>query len=61
MRPGFHATNAREFAEGYEKALSIKDTLPIRLRARQSAKRFSEGEFDKKWIAEMEKLVALTP
>ncbi|KAF6816809.1 alpha-mannosyltransferase alg11 [Colletotrichum sojae] len=58
---GFHATNAREFAEGYEKALSIKDTLPIRLRARRSAKRFTEEEFDKKWIAEMEKLVALTP
>ncbi|KAF6844663.1 alpha-mannosyltransferase alg11 [Colletotrichum musicola] len=58
---GFHATNVREFAEGYEKALSIKDTLPIRLRARRSAKRFTEEEFDKKWIAQMEKLVALTP
>ncbi|EQB58015.1 hypothetical protein CGLO_01796 [Colletotrichum gloeosporioides Cg-14] len=58
---GFHATNVKEFAEGYEKALSIKDTLPIRLRARQSAKRFTETEFDKKWIAQMEKLVAMTP
>jgi len=57
---GFHATNVEEFAEGYEKALSIKDTLPIRLRARQSAKRFTESEFDQKWIAQMEKLVALT-
>ncbi|KAK1962336.1 alpha-1,2-mannosyltransferase alg-11 [Colletotrichum sublineola] len=56
---GFHATNVEEFAEGYEKALSIKDTLPIRLRARQSAKRFTESEFDQKWIAQMEKLVAL--
>ncbi|OLN92047.1 GDP-Man:Man(3)GlcNAc(2)-PP-Dol alpha-1,2-mannosyltransferase [Colletotrichum chlorophyti] len=58
---GFHATNVQEFAEGYEKALSIKDTLPVRLRARQSAKRFTEGEFDQKWIAQMERLVAMTP
>ncbi|KAJ3958669.1 asparagine-linked glycosylation protein [Colletotrichum tropicale] len=58
---GFHATNVKEFAEGYEKALSIKNTLPIRLRARQSAKRFTETEFDKKWIAQIEKLVAMTP
>ncbi|KAK2054076.1 glycosyl transferase group 1 [Colletotrichum caudatum] len=57
---GFHATNVDEFADGYEKALSIKDTLPIRLRARRSAKRFTESEFDQKWIAQMEKLVALT-
>ncbi|TQN70521.1 GDP-Man:Man(3)GlcNAc(2)-PP-Dol alpha-1,2-mannosyltransferase, partial [Colletotrichum shisoi] len=57
---GFHATNVKEFAEGYEKALSIKDALPVRLRARQSAKRFTESEFDQKWIAQMEKLVALT-
>ncbi|EFQ30117.1 glycosyl transferase group 1 [Colletotrichum graminicola] len=57
---GFHATNVEEFAEGYEKALSIKNALPIRLRARQSAKRFTESEFDQKWIAQMEKLVALT-
>ncbi|GKT86928.1 alpha-1,2-mannosyltransferase ALG11 [Colletotrichum tofieldiae] len=56
---GFHATNVKEFAEGYEKALSIKDALPTRLRARQSAKRFTESEFDQKWIAQMEKLVAL--
>ncbi|KAK1720032.1 putative GDP-Man:Man(3)GlcNAc(2)-PP-Dol alpha-1,2-mannosyltransferase [Colletotrichum lupini] len=58
---GFHATNVKEFAEGYEKALSIKDPLPVRLRARRSAKRFTESEFDEKWIAQMEKLVAMTP
>ncbi|OHE97604.1 alpha-1,2-mannosyltransferase alg-11 [Colletotrichum orchidophilum] len=57
---GFHATNVKEFAEGYEKALAIKDPLPVRLRARQSAKRFTESEFDEKWIAQMEKLVAMT-
>ncbi|TDZ31162.1 GDP-Man:Man(3)GlcNAc(2)-PP-Dol alpha-1,2-mannosyltransferase [Colletotrichum spinosum] len=57
---GFHATNVEEFAQGYEKALSIKDALAIRLRARQSAKRFTESEFDKKWIDQMEKLVAMT-
>lgn len=57
--PGFHATTATEFAEGFEKALSLPDPLAIRKRARISAKRFTEEEFARKWLAEMEKLVAL--
>ncbi|KAB5582453.1 GDP-Man:Man(3)GlcNAc(2)-PP-Dol alpha-1,2-mannosyltransferase [Coniochaeta sp. 2T2.1] len=56
---GFHATTSTEFAEGYEKALSLPDPLAVRKRARASAKRFTEEEFVKKWTAEMEKLVAM--
>lgn len=57
---GFHATTPTEFAEGYEKALSLPDPLAVRRRARQSATRFTEEEFAKKWIEQMEKLVAMT-
>jgi len=56
---GFHATTAEEFAAGFEAALSLKDKLSMRRRARQSAKRFTEEEFVKGWIAQMEKLVDL--
>jgi alpha-1,2-mannosyltransferase len=38
-------------------ALANEDKLAIRLRARQSAKRFTEEEFAKGWIKQMEKLV----
>ncbi|RYP69454.1 hypothetical protein DL771_006106 [Monosporascus sp. 5C6A] len=56
---GFHATTASEFAEGFEKALSLPDPLAVRQRARTSAGRFSEEEFARKWLAQMEKLVTL--
>jgi alpha-1,2-mannosyltransferase len=56
---GFHAATSTEFAEGYEKALSLPNPLAVRKRARASAKRFTEEEFVKKWTAEMEKLVAM--
>ncbi|RYP12132.1 hypothetical protein DL767_011468 [Monosporascus sp. MG133] len=57
---GFHATTASEFAEGFEKALSLPDPLAVRQRARTSARRFSEEEFARKWLAQMEKLVTLS-
>ncbi|EJT79359.1 hypothetical protein GGTG_04443 [Gaeumannomyces tritici R3-111a-1] len=57
---GFHATTSTEFADAFQKALSHPDPLAIRKRARQSAKRFTEEEFAKKWVAQMEKLVALS-
>ncbi|KOS22280.1 GDP-Man:Man(3)GlcNAc(2)-PP-Dol alpha-1 [Escovopsis weberi] len=57
---GFHATTAQEFAEAYEKALSIPNPLAMRLRARRSAKRFTEEEFSRKWLAQMKRLVALS-
>ncbi|KAI1760602.1 glycosyltransferase family 4 protein [Hypoxylon sp. FL1150] len=56
---GFHATTTSEFAEGFEKALSHPDPLTVRRRARLSSKRFSEEEFVKKWLAQIEKLVAM--
>ncbi|KAI9730969.1 MAG: asparagine-linked glycosylation protein [Claussenomyces sp. TS43310] len=54
---GFHATNSTEFAEGFEKALSLDDPLAMRKRARTSAKRFTEEQFAKGWLVQMEKLV----
>jgi alpha-1,2-mannosyltransferase len=56
---GFHATTSTEFAQGFEKALSLGDALGMRRRARLSAKRFTEEEFAKGWIRQMEKLVDL--
>ncbi|KAI0130899.1 glycosyltransferase family 4 protein [Daldinia grandis] len=56
---GFHASTTSEFAEGFEKALSHPDPLSIRRRARLSSKRFTEEEFARKWLAELEKLVAM--
>ncbi|KAK4454937.1 hypothetical protein QBC34DRAFT_391078 [Podospora aff. communis PSN243] len=56
---GFHATTSEEFAEGFEKALSLSNPLRVRQRARKSAKRFTEEEFAKRWTLQMEKLVAM--
>ncbi|KIH89223.1 alpha-1,2-mannosyltransferase [Sporothrix brasiliensis 5110] len=56
---GFHATTADEFAAGFEQALALPDPLAWRERARQSAKRFTEEEFERKWLEQMDKLVAL--
>lgn len=59
MKLGFHATTSTEFAEGFEKALSLPNPSAVRLRARRSAKRFTEEEFAKRWTAQMEALVAM--
>jgi alpha-1,2-mannosyltransferase len=56
---GFHATTATEFAEGFEQALALPDKLAMRRRARLSAKRFTEEQFAKGWISQMERLVRL--
>jgi alpha-1,2-mannosyltransferase len=58
---GFHATTSKEFAEGFEKALGLKagDRVAMRKRARKSAKRFTEEEFAKGWLRNMEILVDL--
>lgn len=56
---GYHATTAQEFAAGYEQALSQPNPLAVRKRARISAKRFTEEEFAKNWLAEMSRLVEL--
>ncbi|KAL1883359.1 asparagine-linked glycosylation protein [Diaporthe australafricana] len=57
---GFHATTAAEFAAGFEKALTVENPLEMRLHARESAWRFSEGEFARKWIEQTAKLVNMT-
>ncbi|KAL1304708.1 hypothetical protein AAFC00_003657 [Neodothiora populina] len=61
QRTGFHARSADEFADGYHRALSLpeSDTLAMRKRARQSAKRFSEEVFRDSWNTHMDKLIRL--
>ncbi|KAI1269839.1 glycosyltransferase family 4 protein [Xylariaceae sp. FL1019] len=54
---GFHATTAKEFAEGFEKAFSVPDPLAVRLRARKSSQRFSDEEFSRRWLTELQKLI----
>ncbi|KAF1921764.1 hypothetical protein BDU57DRAFT_437318 [Ampelomyces quisqualis] len=58
---GFHATTVQEYADGFRKALSLSslETLAMRHRARKSAERFTDRGFAEKWLANMEKLVAL--
>jgi alpha-1,2-mannosyltransferase len=58
---GFHATTAKEYAEGFRKALTMspRDTLEMRQRARRSAQRFTDRSFADKWLVNTEKLVAL--
>ncbi|KAI5456354.1 family 4 glycosyltransferase [Mariannaea sp. PMI_226] len=56
---GFHASTVEEFADGFEKALSLPNPLAVRLRARQSAKRFTEEEFAKKWTIQLARLIDL--
>ncbi|KAL1837413.1 hypothetical protein VTJ49DRAFT_3805 [Mycothermus thermophilus] len=58
---GFHATTASEFAAAFEKALTLPDPLAVRLRARKSAKRFTEEEFARRWIEQMEGLFKARP
>lgn len=58
---GYRATTVEEFAAAYETALSLPETekLAMRIRARQSSRRFTEEVFCEKWVVEMEKLVSL--
>ncbi len=58
---GFHATTAEEYAQGFQKALSLapKEKLAMRRRARKSAKRFTDRQFAEKWLTNMDKLVEL--
>ncbi|KAI1745234.1 glycosyltransferase family 4 protein [Xylaria scruposa] len=54
---GFHATTTTEYAEGFEKSFSHPDPLAVRLRARKSSQRFTEEEFARRWLVELQKLV----
>ncbi|KAL4776281.1 hypothetical protein BDW60DRAFT_81575 [Aspergillus nidulans var. acristatus] len=59
---GFRATTEEEFADAFEKALSLSndEKVGMRLRARKSALRFTEEEFSRKWVGEIGKLVGMT-
>ncbi|CAK7269763.1 asparagine-linked glycosylation protein [Sporothrix epigloea] len=56
---GFHATTADMFADAFDQALSLHDPLAWRKRARRSAIRFTEEQFQRKWLEQMDRLVAL--
>ncbi|KAH8175480.1 glycosyl transferases group 1 domain-containing protein [Sarocladium implicatum] len=57
---GFHATTTDEFAEAYEKALTVPNAYAMRQRARQSARRFTEEAFEGKWVEQFQRLVYMT-
>lgn len=56
---GFHAITEEQFADGFEKALTLpeEERVAMRLRARESAERFSEECFAKGWVGALELLI----
>ncbi|KAL2795889.1 hypothetical protein BJX66DRAFT_324422 [Aspergillus keveii] len=60
---GFRATSEEDFASAFEAALalSVKERVAMRGRARESALRFTEEEFSRKWVKEVGKLVEMVP
>jgi alpha-1,2-mannosyltransferase len=58
---GFHASTEEEYAAAFAEALdlSTEEKVAMRLRARQSARRFTEEVFAGKWLSQMETLVNL--
>ncbi|KAJ5909023.1 hypothetical protein N7495_001705 [Penicillium taxi] len=59
---GFHAETEEQFAAAYEAALALPEAekVAMRQRARRSALRFTEEEFSRKWLAQLQKLVSAT-
>jgi len=58
---GFRATTEEEFAAAFQGALALpkEEKVAMRARARESARRFTEEEFARRWIVEVEKLVMM--
>ena len=58
---GFHASTIEEYAARFREALDMspEDTLAMRLRARASARRFTEEAFARQWVERMERLVGM--
>ncbi|KAJ5215037.1 CAZyme family GT4 [Penicillium chermesinum] len=56
---GFRAETEEQFAAAYEAALALpkEEKIAMRKRAQKSALRFTEEEFEIKWLAQLEKLV----
>ncbi|KAL7272664.1 asparagine-linked glycosylation protein [Rhizina undulata] len=60
-KTGFHCTTAEEYAKAFAEVLSMppQEASDMRMRARTSAKRFSEEVFAKQWLKQLEKLLEL--
>ncbi|KAL2864627.1 alpha-1,2-mannosyltransferase ALG11 [Aspergillus lucknowensis] len=58
---GFRATSEEDFASAFEAALalSVEEKVAMRGRARQSALRFTEEEFSRRWVREVGKLIGM--
>ncbi|OJD13265.1 hypothetical protein AJ78_06260 [Emergomyces pasteurianus Ep9510] len=58
---GFRATTEMEFAAAFETAFALpeEERVAMRLRARESSKRFTDEMFAERWVGEMGKLVGL--
>ena len=58
---GFQAETDEQFSQGFGTVFSMnqQERLKMRLRCRESAKRFTEEAFARKWVAEMEEQVEL--
>ncbi|PGH31510.1 alpha-1,2-mannosyltransferase [[Emmonsia] crescens] len=58
---GFRATTEMEFAVAFEAALALpeEERVAMRLRARESSRRFTGEMFAERWVREMGKLVGL--
>ncbi|KAJ5647670.1 hypothetical protein N7490_004042 [Penicillium lividum] len=56
---GFRAETEEQFAAAFEAALAlpVEEKIAMRQRARRSALRFTEEEFAKKWLYQVQKLV----
>jgi alpha-1,2-mannosyltransferase len=56
---GFRAETEEQFAASFEAALALPEAekIAMRQRARRSALRFSEEEFSRKWLDQVQKLV----
>ncbi|KAJ5084404.1 hypothetical protein NUU61_008983 [Penicillium alfredii] len=57
---GFRAETEEQFAAAFEAALALPEPekVAMRQRARRSARRFTEEEFSRKWLDQVQKLVA---
>lgn len=58
---GFHAETEEEYAKAFEDIFRMPDAerSQMRLRGREVAKKFTEAQFAKRWVAEMKELVQL--
>ncbi|KAJ5130738.1 Glycosyl transferase family 1 [Penicillium bovifimosum] len=59
---GFRAETEEQFAASFEAALALPEAekVAMRQRARRSAQRFTEEEFSRKWLEQVQKLVRMS-